>query len=127
MTCLFLVPKEGSEKMAALLTRNLSAKNLGEDIVKLATLEWANIMITNTINVFSDSLGSAMLSSPPEFMEAPIQEVIQKASDRIADAPNQTVFALSGYSCESLGICCETLFVLRADSLSKFIQEENKK
>lgn len=120
MTCLFLVPKEGAERMASLLTRNLSAKSLGEDVVKLATLEWANIMITNTINVFSDSLKKAMISSPPEFMEAPILDVVKQASQRICEEADQTVFALSGYSCESLGICCETLFVLRTDSLHKF-------
>lgn len=125
MICLFVASRPAAQRMAALMTRDKSPKGPSREVVDLATLEWGNIMITNILNVFADTAGSAILSSPPSLMQSPIPELIMDASHQICDLPGRVVLAQNEFSCAGLGIDCVTLFVLHADCLKKFIGGHN--
>jgi len=121
MICLFVVSRPAAKRMAALMTRDKSSEGPSKEVVDLATLEWANIMITNILNVFADTAGSAILSSPPSLMQSPIPNLIMDASHQICELPGRVVLAQNKFSCAGLGIDCATLFVLHADCLKKLI------
>ena len=82
-------------------------------------------MITNLLNVFADTMGSAILSTPPEFLAKSVPDIIKQASGQIFSSLGSRVLAKNKYSCESLGIVCETIFMLHVDSLDKLIGRGN--
>jgi two-component system chemotaxis response regulator CheY len=116
--CLFLVDRDTSEKIAELLAPGSLGSGDAES-ARLVAMEWANILMTNLLNAFAAARGGAILSSPPEFDEAPPAVLAAEAVRSLRLAPEQTFLTRSRFVSEGLGAACDTLLVLPAESVRR--------
>lgn len=113
--CLFLVNREGAEKIAALLAPGSAS----DGDVNLVAMEWANILMTNILNAFADARGGSILSSPPEFDEAPPAELIVEAVRKLGADPLRAFATRNRFASPSLGVACDAVFILAEESVGR--------
>ena len=118
--CLLVMSHQGAEQITNLLTHN-QREGMGPDVVQLVLMEWANILITAILNAFANSIGGAIVSTPPSVVDWPTQEVIARATRELSDLPERNVLVRVQYLCDPLKADCETLFIFRADSMNKLL------
>ncbi len=122
---LFGAPHGQFLKMAQkMLEAHFQKLNDKEGAVNLMILEWANIIITNFLNVFADALGYAVMSSPPELINTSVEDAIKKASSEISDVANKVVAAHIRFSCPDWAASCETILMVRSDCLDRILPKK---
>lgn len=119
--CLVFISRKGAQQIMRLLTQNQRGET-GQELIHLVLTEWANILITAIIDAFGNILGSARVSATPSLVEGPPEEVLPGSIKELSDVPERSVLVRVQYSCEGLGADCETLFIFRADSMSKLLR-----
>ena len=116
ITGLFLASTDSANKMAETLAPGLP---FGGDTIKVVAAEWANIMITNVLNAFSEALGESILCSPPELLEGSLATILQRA---IAPRPGAWDVPLIGQNllaCKPAGAECEVWFVMSPECVKR--------
>src|SRR5581483_6367307 len=118
--CLLVMSRQGAEQITNVLTHN-QREGMGPDVVQLVLMEWANILITAILNAFANTIGGAIVSTPPSVVDWPTQEVIARATRELSDIPERNLLVRVQYYCEPLKADCETLFIFRADSMNRLV------
>ena len=122
---LFGAPHDQFLKMAQkMLESHFSSLADKDGTVRLMILEWANIIVTNFLNVFADALGYAVLSTPPEIIDSSVEEAIRKSSVEISDIAKKVLAAQIRFSCLEWNASCETILMVREDCLDRILPKK---
>jgi chemotaxis protein CheY-P-specific phosphatase CheC len=119
--CLVLISRQGAQQITRLLAQNQHG-DTGPDVTHLVLTEWANILLTAILDAFANILGSARATTTPSLVEWPPEEVLPRSIKELSDLPERSALVRVQYSCEGLGADCETLFIFRADSMSRLLR-----